>query len=320
MMGGRTTVAITGVSGYVGQALLPYLEQDAEIDRIIGIDIRPPERRVEGKLVFHQLDVREAKVEQALKGVDALVHLAFVLMRRPGDDEREIDEINVAGSRQVFDAAARQGVRKLIFTSSVVAYGLHPDNPVPLTEESPLRPNPGLYYSRAKAAVEGYLDTFESDHPEMLVTRLRPCTVVGPRADPAQMAALTTSTAILVRGCDPPYQMLHEDDLASALYLAIRQDIPGIYNVTGDGSPTMRQLARSRPGVRIVALPWWAVRGLMWLTWRSGSSPFAPEWVDLSRYSLAASNEKLKGLGWTPQYTTSEALEALLAHADRGSF
>ncbi len=319
-MEGRTTVAITGISGYLGRVLLPYLEQDAEIDRIIGIDIRPPENCTKDKLIFHQLDVREAKVEQALAGADVLVHLAFVLMRRPGDDEREIDEINVVGSRRVFEAAARQGVRKLIFTSSVVAYGLYPDNPVPLTEESPLRPNPGLYYSRAKAAVEGYLDAFEPEHPEVVVTRLRPCTVVGPQADPAQMAALISPTAMLVQGYDPPYQLLHEDDLARALCLAIRRDIPGIYNVTSDESRSLRQLARSRPGVRIIAPPGWAVRGLMWLIWRLGRSPFAPEWVDLSRYPLVASNEKLKGLGWTPQYTTPEALEALLALAERGSF
>lgn len=318
-MDGRTTVAVTGVSGYVGQALLPYLEQDIEIDRVIGMDIQPPENHKD-KLLFHQLDVREAKVEQALEGADVLVHLAFVLMHRPGDDEREIDEINIAGSRRVFEAAARQGVRKLIFTSSVVAYGLHLDNPIPLTEESPLRPNHGLYYSRAKAAVEGYLDTFESEHPEMVVTRLRPCTVVGPRADPAQMAALTSSTAMLVQGYDPPYQLLHEEDLARALSLAIRQDIPGIYNVTSDEPRTLQQLARSRSGTRVVALPRWAVRGLMWLIWRLGRSPFAPGWVDLSRYPLVASNDKLKGLGWTPQYTTTEALEALLAHADTGSF
>jgi UDP-glucose 4-epimerase len=242
------------------------------------------------------------------------------MMHRPGDDEREIDEINIAGSRQVFEAAARQGVQKLIFTSSVVAYGLHPDNPIPLTEESPLRPNPGLYYSRAKAAVESYLDTFESEHPEIMVTRLRPCTVVGPRADPAQMAALTSSTATLVQGYDPPYQLLHEEDLARALYLTIRQDIPGIYNVTSDESRTLQQLARSRPGTRVVALPSWVVRGLMWLIWRLGRSPFAPAWIDLSRYPLVASNEKLKGLGWRPQYTTTEALEDLLAHTDGGSF
>ena len=307
-----TTIAITGVSGYVGQVLLPYLEQDTEISQVIGIDIKPPEQHMDGKLTYHPLDVRDTKIESVLAGADVVVHLAFVLMRHPKDDVREIDEINIHGSRQVFEAAARQGVRKLIFTSSVVAYGLHADNPVPLTETSPLRPNTGLYYSRAKAAVERALDTFEAAHPEITVTRLRPCTVVGPHADPAQMASLSGATALLIRGYDPPYQLLHEQDLARAIHMAIRRDMPGIYNVTSDGPRTLRELALSQPGKRIIALPTWIVHRLMTWTWRLGRSPFAPEWIDLSRYPLVASNEKLKGMGWTPQYTTTEALKALL--------
>ena len=315
-MNGKTIV-VTGISGYFGQVLLPYLERDAEVDRVIGIDRRPLENDAGGsKLIFHQLDIRDARVEDALVGADVLVHLAFVLMRRPGDREEEIDEINVAGTRAVCQAAVRQGVRKLIFSSSVVAYGLHPDNPIPLTEESPLRPNPGLYYSRAKTAVEHYLDGLEAEHPEMIVTRLRPCTVVGPRADPAQVNSLVSSTIPTVRGADPPYQLLHEEDLARALHLVIRQNAPGTYNVTSDEPRTISQLVQSRDG-RVIWLPYSAVRGLMWLMWRMGLSVFAPAWADLSRYSLVASNEKLKGLGWMPRYSTVEALGALLAAAGK---
>ena len=216
----------------------------------------------------------------------------------------------------MFRAAARQGVRKLSLTSSVMAYGLHADNPIPLTEESPLRPNPGLYYSRAKAAVEDYMDTFESEHAEMIVTRLRPCTVVGPRADPVQMASLVSDPAILVRGADPLYQLLHEGDLVQALHLVIRQDAPGAYNVTSDDPLTMRQLAKSR-GARVISLPYAVVRGLMRVLWRSGSSDFAPEWADLTRWPVIASNEKLKRLGWKPRYTTAQALAALVASANK---
>lgn len=314
-MGGRTVV-ITGVSGYMGRMLLPYLEQDPDVDRVIGIDRRPPESKAVGsKLTFHQLDIRKPEMEEVLAGADVLVHLAFVLMRLPGDDEAEIDDINIEGTRAVCHAAARQGVRKLIFTSSVVAYGLHADNPALLTEESPLRPNPGLYYSRAKAAVEQFLDAFEDEHPEMIVTRLRPCTVVGPQADPVQMASLVSPTAVLVRGADPLYQLLHEDDLARALHLVIQQDALGSYNVTSDAPRTLRELVKSRGG-RVISLPYFVVRGAMWLLWHLRLSVFAPEWADLSRYPLVAGNEKLKGLGWVPQYTTAEAFTSLLNAGD----
>jgi UDP-glucose 4-epimerase len=304
-------VVVTGISGYLGQVLLPLLEQDAGIGQVIGIDRQPIRGGDEGsKLRFHQLDIRDPGLEDLLVGADILVHMGFVLMRLPG--EQEIEEINVKGSQGVFEAAARQGVRKVIHTSSVVAYGLHPDNPIPLTEESPLRPNQDLYYGRTKAAVEGYLDSFERAHPGIIVTRLRPCTVVGPRADPAQMASLVNPITPAVRGADPLYQLLHEDDMGRALHLVIQKDAPGIYNVAGDEPRTLGQLSRLRGG-QVFSLPYFVVRGLMWFLWRAGSSPFAPEWTDLVRYPIVVSNEKLKALGWVPQYTTAEALLALVA-------
>jgi len=307
---GGKTVAITGVTGYFSQMLLPYLERDAEIGRVIGIDRRAPRGSVGGnKVTFHQCDVRDPALEGLLAGADVLVHLAFVLMRLPG--AKELDENNIGGTQAVCEAAARQGVRKLIVLSSVVAYGLHADNPIPLTEESPLRPNHGLYYSRQKVAIERYLDVFERAHPEMIVTRLRPCTVIGPHADPAQMASLTSTIVPAIWGADPPLQLLFEEDMAGALYLVIQKDAPGVYNVTGDEPRTLREMVRVRGG-RVIPLPYPLVVGLMALTWRTGQSVFAPEWADLSRYPLVASNEKLKGLGWVPKYTTTEALMALV--------
>lgn len=305
------TVVVTGISGYLGQVLLPRLEQDPGIERVIGIDRKPRKSGgQEGKLQFHQLDIRDPRLEELLVEADILVHLGFMLWRLPG--EQEIDEVNVEGSQGVFEAAARQGVRKVIHTSSVVAYGLHPDNPIPLTEESPLRPNPGLYYGRTKAAVERYLDSFERDHPGIIVTRLRPCTVVGPRADPAQMATFVSPIVPGVRGADPLYQLLHEDDMGRALHLVIQRDAPGIYNVTGDEPRTLGQLSRLR-GAQVISLPRFVVGSLMWFLWRTGRSTFAPEWTDLARYPIVASNEKLKGLGWVPQYTTAEALLSIQA-------
>lgn len=308
----RKVIAITGISGYFGRVLLPLLEQDDTVERVIGIDCRPLSARLPEKVQLHLKDVRDPTVEKLLQGTDVLIHMAFVLMRPPGVRQKEIEERNIQDALAIFKAAARQGVRKIIFTSSVVAYGLHPDNPVPLTEESPLRPNAGLYYGRAKAAIEQYLDKFEKEHPEIVVTRLRPCTVVGPRADPAQMASLVNPTTILVRGANPLYQLVYEDDLARALYLAVQKDLPGAYNVAGDAPLTLRELAELRGG-RIITLPYLVVRALMGAIWRIGRSPFAPEWTDLLRYPLVASNEKLKGLGWAPQYTTAGALTTLLA-------
>jgi len=311
------SLIITGVSGYFGQVLLPLLEQDETIEQIKGVDCRPLRAGfVARKLQFRLGDLSALDLEDLLSEADVLLHMAFTLMRRPGVSPQDIVEKEVRNAQRLFEAAARQGVRKIIFTSSVVAYGLHPDNPVPLTEESPLRPNPGLYYGLAKAAIERYLDRFEQERPEIVVTRLRPCTVVGPHADPAQMASLVNPLAVLVRGMNPLYQLLYEEDLARALHLVIQQDLPGIYNVASDGACTLRELVALRRG-RVLSLPYSLVKGLMWALWRTGRSPFAPEWTDLVRYPLVVSNDKLKQAGWTPRYTTPEALQALLREIRR---
>jgi len=213
--------------------------------------------------------------------------------------------------RAVCEAAARQQIRKLIITSSVVAYGLHADNPPILTEESPLRPNPGLYYSIEKASNELFLDDFSDLHPKMVITRLRPCTVAGPQADPSMMASLSSEPTILVKGYNPPIQILHENDLAQALHHTIRVDLPGVYNVTSDDACTLTELVKLRGG-RSVTVPMFMAKLLMAGAWRLGKSVFAAEWIDLSRFTIVASNARLKETGWKPSYTTKQTFLELV--------
>jgi nucleoside-diphosphate-sugar epimerase len=306
------TLAITGVSGYLGKVLMPLLEEDHEIEKIIGIDLQPPPGGNHWKkLEFHSLDVRDPEIGKVLNGVDALIHLAFILMRHPNDNE--IDDVNIRGTQQVIKTVGLLGIPKLIITSSVVAYGLHPDNPIPLTEESPLRPNPDLFYSRAKAMNEKFLDQFCQEHKEIIVTRLRPPTIVGPSAVEELMAQVVADIIPVIRGHDPLIQLLHEEDMAQALYKVICEDLPGIYNVTSDEPRSISQLAQSR-NAHILPLPGFIVWALSAAVWRLGLSPFSPEFIDLlSRYPIVASNEKFKACGWEPKYTTPEAYLSVLA-------
>ena len=302
-------VAITGVAGYFGSVLLPLLESETRIDSVIGIDcVVPHQIDAFKKLEFHQLDIHNPMIVELNADVDILVHMAFVLMRRPGATDP--DTVNIQGSRLVLEAGVEKSVKKIIFPSCVVGYGLHPDNPIPLTENSPLRPNEALYYSRAKAQVEAILDRIESEHPDITITRLRPCTVVGGRADRNHMETMLSPITALVKDYDPQFQILYETDLAQALLLAITDDLPGAYNVTPDEPKTLRQLAEARGG-RVLEIPHPLIKVLFNILWRTKQTPFAPEWIDPSRYSLVASNDKLKSRGWQPGKTTQEAHKTL---------
>jgi len=305
------TIAVTGISGLVGQALWPYLERDLDVSRVIGIDVRPlPAGMSADKLSFHQLDMRAPQVEALLTGVDVLVHLAFVIFRSRKQKKQETDSINVQGTQTLCKAAARQGIRKLVFLSSVMAYGLHPDNPIPLTEDAPLRPNPDNFYSRAKGINERYLDRFVTAHPNLVVTRLRPCTIIGPHAPSKQMDLLTGDSTLVARGVEPPIQLVHEDDVAQAVHLTIGRDAPGAYNVGGDEPQRLSQLMQVHGG-SVHALPFWLVRVLMEIGWRLGLSPLGAEYADLARYPALLNTDKLKALGWQPHYSTPQAFASL---------
>jgi UDP-glucose 4-epimerase len=305
------TVAVTGISGYFGKMLLPLLDGDPEIERIIGIDQNPPTEGVSSnKLEFHQLDVRDPDLEKVLEGVEALIHMAFKLWRSP--DDLDVDAVNIEGSKNVFGAAERRGVRKLIFTGSAVGYGFHPDNPIPLTEESPLRPNPENYYGKAKAICEETLVEMGKRHPEIVITRLRLAAVAGPNAPLKQFEPYAGDTVISISGYDPPAQLLHEEDMATAIYLALKNDLPGVYNVTGDEPRSLREQVEGRGG-RVIALPKVLLSPLVWLLWRTGRSVAGPEWLTMSCYPFIMSNEKLKMAGWSPKYSTPETYQALMA-------
>src|SRR3954453_9822272 len=152
------TVAVTGPTGTFGFGLMPLLQDDDRIGKIVGIARRPFDPGEHGwtKLEYRRGDVRDpAALEEAFAGADVVVHLAFMIT---GNASREtIREINVEGTLNAFRAAAAAGARRFVYASSIAAYGFHDDNPVGMTEEWPVRPAAHLFYAQEKAELEQLL-------------------------------------------------------------------------------------------------------------------------------------------------------------------
>ncbi|MGH2802295.1 MAG: NAD-dependent epimerase/dehydratase family protein, partial [Thermoleophilaceae bacterium] len=150
------TVAVTGPTGDLGLAIVDALERSRAVKRIVGMARRPfdPTERGWRKTEYRQGDVTDAaSVSGLVKGADVVVHLAFAILSA-SDATREL---NVAGSRRVFEASAAAGVERICYASSVAAYGFHDDNPDWLTEDVPPRGSPEHPYSHQKAEVERVL-------------------------------------------------------------------------------------------------------------------------------------------------------------------
>jgi UDP-glucose 4-epimerase len=305
-----TKIAITGCSSRFARVLLPLLQQDPEIEQIVGIDLTPPAQPYE-KLQFHQRDIRSPGLGELFANCDTMVHLAFIVTRPYAIPLQEAASINLEGTWNACRAAAEAGVRKLVVSSSIAAYGILPDNPVPLTEDHPLR---GLYmdfyYSQHKHANEIWLDGLQLAFPELLISRARPCIVIGPHQSAASSMigpnGMYFASPLSYQGHT---QLVHEDDLASAFLALIRHDLPGAYNVVGDGAEIMPMLAAAA-GLQVVEVPHEMMVEQVTKMWQEGISSVGPEWIS-GESSIICSNEKLRATGhWQPRYTTAEAFIA----------
>jgi UDP-glucose 4-epimerase len=262
------------------------------------------------KLAFHKQDIRDPAIKETLVGCDTLIHLAFIVGCPYSMPLAEAASINLGGTWNICRAAAEGGVRKLVVSSSIAAYSTLPDNPVPVTEDTPLR---GLYtdfyYCQHKHANEIWLDWLQLAFPQIIISRLRPCIVMGPNQSAATSYIQPNKTHFTSPGANKiRLQLVHEDDLASAFYAMVQNDLPGAYNVVGDEPDSMPNIAAAA-GLQIVEISNEMLIQAVTSSWESGVSAFGPEWLEEG--TLMSSNAKLKATGkWAPRYTTTQAFIA----------
>ncbi|HZA20058.1 MAG TPA: NAD-dependent epimerase/dehydratase family protein [Actinomycetota bacterium] len=301
----QKTVAMTGASGYLAERLIDKLCEDPSIDRVLGFDVRPPRIRHE-KFVFDELDIRNPALEARLSEVDVVVHLAFIM--DPIKDEAHMRDVNVNGSQNVLRCAGSAGVRKIVYASSGVAYGAHPDNDVPLTEESPLRANLDFSYAAHKLEVEYVVREFRDEFPDVKVVVLRPSIVFGPNVDSAWSHVLEMPVILGIKGCSPPFQFVHEADVAGALEFAVHTDLDGAYNLAPDDwtstEEILQELGRRR--VEIPEAAAFAVAGRMW-DWGLAEAPAGM--LHYVMYPWVMSPARLNAAGFTCSRSSLQALQ-----------
>ena len=308
------TVAVTGVNSYFASTVLPRLQADPEIDRIVGIDVTPWKGGFR-KVDFHRLDIRSERLVDALAGVHALYHLAFVVAER--HDKNETHAINIEGTRNVFEAAVAAGVKKVIYTSSTTVYGAHPDTPLGFDETQPLRPNLDSYYSSDKVAVEQFAVEFFRAHPEVTFTVLRAALAAGPHMKNFFHQLYSMPVLALAQDRSPHQHFIHEEDLGNALHLALQKDLPGVYNVGADDT-VPAEWAFREAGVRVIRLPSPVLKGLMNAAFALRLLPASQGWASLSEYTIFPSSEKLKrAAGWRPRYSSAETFRDYLRGRER---
>jgi UDP-glucose 4-epimerase len=325
----KLTVAVTGPTGDIGRSLLRSLEASREVGRIRAMARRPFDPAAEGlhKTEYRQADVLDvAAVQEVLAGADVVVHLAFLIM---GGLE-ETRAINLQGSRNVFEATVAAGAQRLVYASSVAAYGFHSDNPERLSEEVMPRGTDRNYYSAQKAELElTLLELLEESSTDAYV--FRPCIVAGPdaitlvqaipyiqlseRMPAAVMRALELVPVLRPVIPDPgvPFQLVHHDDVAAALRAAVLgRGEPGVYNLAGPGTLTLSDVADAL-GWYSIPLPELAMDAAAELVARLPFVPAEAQWIEsLRRPVLIDTAKARRELRWRPRHDARETLQSMV--------
>jgi UDP-glucose 4-epimerase len=326
------TVAVTGPTGEIGQAVVGALERSREVSRIIGMARRPFDPAAKGwkKVSYRRGDVlNRRRVASLVEEADVVVHLAFMIMGGAKESRR----VNLSGSRNVFEAAVAAKVKRLVYASSVAAYGFHAENPQPLTEDVPARGTAAHYYSAQKAEVEELLsDTLHGSRTKAYV--FRPCIVAGPQAPllidslpytqiserlPGPVLSLLDGVPILKPVLpDPgvPFQLVHHDDVASAMRAGVLgRGRPGVYNLAGPGQLTVKLLAEEL-GWYSIPVPELAVDAVAETIGRLGFLPAQAQWIAAFREPVIMSTSKARSeLRWRPRHDALHTLRETITAA-----
>ncbi|MPZ84126.1 MAG: NAD-dependent epimerase/dehydratase family protein [Actinophytocola sp.] len=297
---------VTGVADHLGGRLAARLAANPDIDRVLGVDTRPPATGVPARVEFVAADIRNPRIAKVISSakVDTVVHAAP--RASVGPSRSAIKERNVIGTMQLLAACKRSPrLRKLVVKSTAEVYGASATSPAVFTEQDPLAGG----RDREPAEIEAYVRGFARRRPDVALTTMRLAELIGPGVDTALARYFRLPVVPTVLGFDARVQLLHPQDAVAALERATVHDLPGVFNVGGDGVILLSQAVR-RAGR--VALPMLraAIPAATKLVRGAAPVHFSPDLARLLNYGRVIDTTRLKTtFGFAPRWSTAAAFD-----------
>ncbi len=299
-------ILVTGLGTFWGSKLAQELEQLDSVETIVGLDSNEPLLPLE-RTEFVRADSNYSILDRIVRAtkVDTILHTHLVVDSTEISG-RALHEINVIGTMNLLAAAGAAGspVRKVIVKSSALMYGANYQDPYFFRETQLRTRPPRTRVERSLIDAAAFVRDFAIDNPHMTVTKLRFSNVLGDDINTTFSNALRLPMIPEIFGFDPRLQFTHEDDVTGALLHAALNDVPGIYNIAGDGTVPWSEVC-TIVGKRRFALPplftAWAAEPLRML--RIVDLP--PEVLSLLRYGRGVDNSPFKRAGFRYRYSTA---------------
>jgi UDP-glucose 4-epimerase len=308
-------ILITGLSTYWGGRLAQTLERNPSVEAIIGVDSEDPTRELE-RTEFVRVSTQHTLIRRIVKAaeIDTVVDSRLVVDSSV-TSPRLAHENNVIGTLNILAACSNPDspVRKLVFKSSGHYYGSGQDDPAFWAEDMRRMHEPRTPLKRDIVEAEAAVADFSDKNPQVTVTRLRFCNVLGPDIVTSHARLFSLPLVPMILGFDPRYQFIHADDVVAALEYAVDHDLPGVYNAAPDGVLALSEVIGILGKRPLPVLPPWGT-GLSASLLRRAGFQLPPEMMLQLRYGRALDNRKLKASGFGVEHTTLETVTKFGEH------
>jgi len=309
MAAGDRVVLVTGVSRDLGRHFARSLAAEPCVGRVIGVDVVPPRGDI-GDVSFVRADIRNPVIAKVIakERVDTVVHMSVISTPGSAGGRNTMKELNVIGTMQLLAACQKAPtVEHLVVKSTTTVYGASNRDPAMFTEDMEPRRAPRAGYAKDVAEIESYVRGFARRRPDVRVTMLRCANVIGAHVVSPLTSYFRLPVVPTVLGFDARLQFLHEHDLLAVLRHAVAEEVPGTFNVAGDGILMLSQALRrlQRP---TVAMPGFAVGQAGSILRRARVADFSPEQLGFLTYGRGVDTTRMREeLGFEPSMTTAEA-------------
>lgn len=226
----KKTVLVTGAAGSLAKRVIARLHGRYHM---VAVDFR---RKVEtdADIPSYKVDYDKRGFEDVFRRhkIDAVLHLGRIFTHE--HDRRRRYNANVLGSKKLFELCRKYGVGQLVVQSTYFVYGASPYNPSLLEEDAPLKASEVTQDLVDSVELESLAQIYLWKAPELNITILRPCNVLGPGVRNTMSLLLSRPLVPVLMGFSPLMQFMHVDDMADAMVCAFEQNRPGVYNVAAD--------------------------------------------------------------------------------------
>ncbi|MCP5209219.1 MAG: SDR family oxidoreductase [Hahellaceae bacterium] len=226
----KPTILITGSAGALAQQVINRMSDSCNI---VAVDFRE-QVYLGDDIPSYRIDFNKRVFEDLFRkyNFDGVIHLGRLIASQETRMRRY--NANVLGTQKLFELSHKYGVKQVTVMSTFHVYGAIAYNPALIDEDAPLKAAELTMDLVDSVELENLANIYLWKYPDIHITVLRPCNIVGPGVRNTISLLLSSKYAPVLAGFSPMMQFIHIDDMADAIVVAHKKNIPGIYNVAPD--------------------------------------------------------------------------------------